>query len=45
MNYLAYDADKLERLLEDPRLLATPIVRNGRAATVGYRPEVWKGWD
>ncbi len=45
VNYLAYDADKLEKLLEDPRLLATPIVRNGRAATVGYRPEVWKGWE
>ena len=45
VNYLAYDADKLEKLLEDPRLLLTPIVRNGRAATVGFQPEVWKGWE
>ncbi len=45
LNYLAYDADKVEKLLEDPRLLRTPIVRNGRQATVGYRPEVWQTWS
>lgn len=43
--YLAYDEDKLEKLLEDPRLLRTPIVRNGRQATVGHCPEVWKSWE
>ena len=42
---LAYDADKLEKLLDDPRLLRTPIVRNGRQATVGYCPDVWKTWE
>ncbi len=31
-------------LLDDPLLFSTPIVRNGKEATVGYRPEVWKGW-
>ncbi len=36
--YLAYDADKVEKLLDNPRLLKTPIVRNGRQATVGYCP-------
>jgi len=45
LQYLAHDADKLEKLLEDPRLLRTPIVRNGRQATVGYRPEIWKDWE
>ncbi len=45
LQYLAYDADKLEKLLEDPRLLRTPIVRNGRQATVGYCPDVWKTWE
>ena len=45
LNYLAYDADKLEKLLENPKLLRTPIVRNGRQATVGYCPEVWQGWS
>lgn len=45
LQYLAYDEDKLEKLLENPRLLRTPIVRNGRQATVGDRPEVWKSWE
>ena len=44
LRYLAYDEDKLEKLLEDPRLLKTPIVRNGKQATVGYCPDVWKDW-
>lgn len=45
LTYLAYDDDKLEKVLDDPRLLKTPIVRNGRQATVGYAPEVWKTWE
>lgn len=44
LQYLAYDADRLEKLFEDPGLLAAPIVRNGRQATVGYCPEVWEAW-
>ena len=45
VRYLAYEQDKLEKLLEDPTLLNTPIVRNGRQATVGYCPEVWERWE
>ena len=45
LTYLAYDEDKMEKLLENPKLLKTPIVRNGRQATVGYQPEVWAGWS
>lgn len=45
LRYLAHDADKLDKLFEDPRLLRTPIVRNGRQATVGYQPDVWKTWE
>ena len=45
LNYLAYDSDKLEKLLEDPRLIKTPVVRNGKQATVGYCPDVWKDWE
>ncbi len=44
LRYLAYDEDKLDKLYEDPRLLRTPVVRNGRQATVGYCPEVWETW-
>ena len=43
--YLAYDEDKLEKLLDCPELLKTPIVRNGKQATVGYCPDVWKNWE
>lgn len=43
--YLAYDADKFDKLVEDPRLLNTPIVRNGKQATVGFQPDVWKTWE
>ncbi len=32
-------------LLENLALFKTPIVRNGRQATVGYRPEIWKDWE
>lgn len=45
LKYLAYEADKKEKLLENPSLLKTPIVRNGKKATVGYCPEIWKDWD
>ena len=33
-----------QALLDDPRLLRAPIVRNGKLATVGYAPDVWGGW-
>ena len=32
-------------LNKNPKLYRTPIVRNGRKATVGYCPEVWKDWE
>ena len=34
-----------EKLLEHPELFVTPIVRNGREATVGYHPEIWQTWE
>ena len=39
------DENKLEKLIECPGLLQTPIVRNGKQATVGYCPDVWKIWE
>lgn len=44
LQYLAFEEDKLERVLENPMLLRAPIVRNGRLATVGYCPQVWESW-
>lgn len=34
-----------EILLEHPELYKTPIVRNGKLATVGYHPEIWSKWE
>ena len=45
LKYLAREEDKQARLLEDPTLLRTPIVRNGEQATVGYHPEIWETWE
>ncbi|MDD3832420.1 MAG: ArsC family transcriptional regulator [Oscillospiraceae bacterium] len=45
LKYLAHESAKEEKLLENPSLFKTPIVRNGRLATVGYRPEIWKAWE
>ncbi len=42
--YLA-ESQKFEKLLENQQVLREPIVRNGRQATVGYQPDVWKGWE
>ncbi len=44
IKYLA-EEDKEEKLLENPKLFKTPIVRNGKKATVGYEPDVWKNWE
>lgn len=44
LSYLAFAQDKRQRVLENATLLRTPIVRNGKQATVGYTPEVWQGW-
>lgn len=34
-----------EILLKNPSLYVTPIVRNGKEATVGYDIETWKKWE
>lgn len=38
------DEDKDEKVLENQKVLKTPIVRNGKLATVGFCPEIWKEW-
>ena len=37
--------DKFDKVLENQQVLKTPIVRNGKQATVGYQPEIWKTWN
>ncbi len=44
IRYIAAE-DRLQKALENQSVLKQPIVRNGRQATVGYRPEIWKEWE
>ena len=39
------DWQQEDKLFENQQLFLTPIVRNGRKATVGYQPDVWKTWE
>lgn len=45
IKYLGSDEEKAEKLLENPQLFTAPIVRNGKQATVGYCPDIWKTWE
>lgn len=44
MRYMDDARAKEDKLFDHPELMKTPIVRNGRAATVGDCPEVWQTW-
>lgn len=45
IRYMADERDKEDRVFENQGLMKLPVVRNGKAATVGYCPEVWKNWE
>ncbi len=38
------DYQKEDKLFENQQLFKLPIVRNGKFATVGYKPEIWEKW-
>ncbi len=44
LQYLSPE-DKLQKILENPQVIKTPVVRNGKKSTLGYQPDVWKNWD
>lgn len=44
IQYIAGD-EKEEKLLTNQQVIKTPVVRNGKLATVGYQPDVWKKWQ
>ena len=44
LTYLSPD-QRFDKLLENQHILAEPVVRNGKQATVGYAPDVWKTWE
>ena len=39
------DDEKEAKVLENQKVLKTPIVKNGKKATIGYQPDIWKGWE
>ena len=36
---------KEDKVFDHPEIMKTPVVRNGKLATVGYCPEVWATWE
>lgn len=45
MRYMDDARTKEDKVFDDPSLMKTPVVRNGRLATVGYRPDIWASWE
>ena len=45
MKYMEDKVAKEDKVFDDPYLMKTPIVRNGKQATVGYCPEIWATWE
>ena len=44
LKYLRSDEDRLQKMFANHNWINLPIVRNGKAATVGYAPDEWKNW-
>jgi len=44
VTYISAD-ERAEKVMENQNVIRQPIVRNGRQATVGYTPDVWKTWQ
>ena len=44
VKYISED-EKEDKILENQQILKTPVVRNGKQATVGYQSDVWKNWN
>ena len=45
MKYMEDKRAKEDKVFDDPSLMKTPIVCNGKQATVGYCPEIWATWE
>ena len=45
MRYMSDKTAKEDKVFDDPGLMKTPVVRNGKAATVGFCPEIWQTWE
>ena len=45
MKYMDDHRAKEDKVFDDPMLMRTPVVRNGKQATCGYCPEIWETWE
>ena len=44
LKYLSEERQKEDKAYDNQKLIRTPVVRNGKLATVGFCPEVWETW-
>ena len=44
MRYMEDIRTKEDKIYDDPKLMKTPVVRNGKQVTVGYCPDIWATW-
>ena len=44
LRYMDDTRAKEDKVFDNPKLMKTPIVRNGKQATAGYCPEIWETW-
>ena len=42
MKYMEDMRAKEDKVFDQPELMKAPVVRNGREATVGFRPDIWE---
>lgn len=45
MKYMEDTRAKEDKVYDNQKLIKTPVVRNGKQATVGYCPEIWATWE
>ena len=45
MKYMDDPRAKEDKVFDEPKLMRTPIVRNGKLVTVGYCPDIWATWE
>lgn len=45
MKYMDDVRAKEDKVYDDPSLMRTPIVRNGKQVTLGFCPEIWATWE
>lgn len=45
MKYMDDKRAKEDKVFDNPQLMKTPVVRNGKQATVGYQPDIWAKWE